>query len=126
MKDNFGFYTDNIENPSLKSKFKFETKILVWCTISDAEFICWSCLRRSLNCRTLYPICLSTLLLFLNTHHANDDIFWSDLALYHYARATRNLLNANNIYFVPKLGNPPSVPQVRSIKDFWSILQKST
>lgn len=33
-------------------------------------------------------------------------------------------LNNNQIDFVPKLYNPPNVPQARPIEEFWSILSR--
>lgn len=133
IKGNDGFYTNNIENTpdnvKFKGKSKFEDKILVWCAISERGFISQPYVGRvrgeALNADLYIQRCLTKLLHFLNTHHVNDNImFWPDLASCHYAGVTRQWLNENNIDFVPKLDNPPNVPQARPIEEFWSILSR--
>ena len=80
-----------------KEKKKFEDNVLVWCAISEAGV----------------------------SHYAGDKIiFWPGLASYHYAKITRNWLEANNIQFVPKNDNPPNIPQARPIEDFWALLSR--
>lgn len=133
MKGNDGFYTDDYANVPddvrFKSKKKFEDKILVWCAISEAGFISQPYIGvvrgEALNAERYIDRCLSKLLQFLNTNHANDQImFWPDLASCHYARITRDWYEANNINFVPKVDNPPNLPQARPIEDFWALLSR--
>ncbi|XP_050516839.1 uncharacterized protein LOC126891656 [Diabrotica virgifera virgifera] len=133
MKGNDGFYTNDYENVpdeiKFKSKKKFEDKILVWCAISEAGFISQPYIGvvrgEALNANIYIQRCLSKLLQFVNTHHANDQIvFWPDLALCHYARITRDWYETNNITFVPKADNPPNLPQARPIEEFWAILSR--
>ena len=51
-------------------------------------------------------------------------IFWPDLASSHYARATLNLFESEDILYVPRFANPPpSVQQCRPIEEFWAILK---
>ncbi|XP_028141906.2 uncharacterized protein LOC114335816 [Diabrotica virgifera virgifera] len=79
----------------------------------------------ALNANIYIQRCLSKLLQFVNTHHANDQIvFWPDLASCHYARITRDWYETNNITFVPKPDNPPNLPQARPIEEFWAILSR--
>ncbi|XP_050508102.1 uncharacterized protein LOC126885559 [Diabrotica virgifera virgifera] len=116
MKGNDGFYTNDYENVpdeiKFKSKKKFEDKILV-------------VRGEALNADIYIQRCLSKLLQFVNTHHANDQIvFWPDLASCHYARITRDWYETNNITFVPKADNPPNLPQARPIEEFWAILSR--
>ena len=67
--------------------------------------------------------CLPNLLKFINKYHHDDKyLFWPDLATSHYAKTTIEWLNKRDIPFVPKLANPPNVPQARPIEHFWSIL----
>ncbi len=61
---------------------------------------------------------------FINTHHADGNyLFWPDLASSHYATTVTDYFKAHNIKFVQKADNPPAVPEVRPIEDFWSILK---
>ncbi|CAH1110287.1 unnamed protein product [Psylliodes chrysocephalus] len=133
IKGNDRFYTDDIENTpdnvKFKGKSKFEDKVLVWCAISEAGFISQPYVGRvrgeALNAELYIQRCLTKLLNFLNTHHLNDNImFWPNLASCHYARITSQWSSENNIDFVPKLDNPPNVPQTRPIDEFWSILSR--
>ncbi len=32
---------------------------------------------------------------------------------------------ANNVNYVPKVRNPPNVPEARPIEDFWAILKRA-
>ncbi|XP_030767135.1 uncharacterized protein LOC115890913 [Sitophilus oryzae] len=134
MKGNDGFYTDNYENVPddvrLKSKKKFENKILVWFAISEAGFISHPYIGvvrgEVLNAELYIENCLPKLLQFLNTHHVDDEIiFWPDIASCHYARITNDWYEANNINFVPKVDNPPNLPQARPVEEFWAILSRT-
>lgn len=132
IKGNDGFYTDNFhnapDNVKFKAKAKFSDKVLVWCAISSAgvsqPFV--GHVRGEAVTAELYTRrCLPKLLHFINRHHNNEDImFWPDLASCHYARMTRDWLEANHIPFVPKDDNPPNVPQARPIEEFWALLSR--
>lgn len=132
MKGNDGFYTDNIEecpdNVRYKHKAKFADKILVWCAISTrgiARPFVGRVRGEALNSQSYINNCLSKLLRFINEHHAEDNImFWPDLASCHYSGVTQNWLRQHHIPFVPKNDNPPNLPQVRPIEDFWALLSR--
>jgi hypothetical protein len=51
-------------------------------------------------------------------------VFWPDLASSHYAKHTLVRLEEFKIEYVPKDNNPPNVPQIRQIKNFWANLQR--
>lgn len=130
LPGNSGFYTDNIdETPNevkYKAKAKFADKVLVWCAISERgvsrAFV--SRVRgEAVNAVVYIRDCLPKLLNFINQHHADGNyMFWPDLASAHYARATREWLEARNIPYVPRIDNPPNVPQARPIETFWARL----
>ena len=64
---------------------------------------------------------------FIDSKHKREDVlFWSDLASFHYARQTQELLEREGIPFVPKEQNPPCCPQLRPIEDVWAILKVKT
>ena len=44
------------------------------------------------------------------------------MASSHYAHKTSAWFNEQKVPFLPKVANPPNVPKVRPIEDFWSIL----
>lgn len=132
MKGNEGFFTDNIEdapnNVRFKQKAKFADKILVWCAISEAGIsrpFVGHVRGEAVDANIYTQRCLPKLLQFIEEHHNNQEImFWPDLASCHYARTTREWLTRNNIPFVPKVDNPPNVPQARPIENFWALLSR--
>lgn len=107
---------------------KFEAKILVWIAISDRglsrPFFCPSALAITKEvyadecvAQRLYP--------FLSEHHSDGNyLFWPDLASAHYAQYTLNRFEELGIHLVPKEKNPPNVPQLRPIEDFWGMLKQ--
>ena len=46
------------------------------------------------------------------------------MASSHYSLATQNVMNSVGINYVPKVINPPNVPQVRPIETFWAHLKR--
>lgn len=131
MKGNDGFYTNNLEecpdNVKFKTKAKFADKILVWCAISNRGIsrpFVGRVRGEALNSQGYIENCLSKLLQFVQEHHAEDDMFWPDLASCHYSRDTQNWLRQHRIPFVPKNANPPNLPQARPIEDFWALLSR--
>jgi transposase len=129
---NNGFYTSDFQNTPDKVKFagkdKFEKKVLVWCAISSAgisEPFIGHVRGEAVNADVYISKCLPKLKTFIQLNHINDDfVFWPDLASCHYAKKTTDWLKANNINFIPKIDNPPNVPQARPIENFWAILSR--
>lgn len=127
---NAGFYTRNVvdtpDEIKYKTKAKFPEKVLVWCAISEVGVsrpYIGHVRGEAVNSNVYTQRCLPKLLEFINLHHQNDDImFWPDLASCHYARETRQWLEAHNIPFVPRAHNPPNLPQARPIETFWALL----
>lgn len=125
------FYTKNKEETPSDVKYfekkKFEPKLLVWLAISEdghsEPFFVPS--KGNINGNIYRKECIERRLIpFLQQHHADGDyIFWPDLASSHYAKDTVALLEEENIHFVPKKDNPPNVPQLRPIENFWGILK---
>jgi hypothetical protein len=69
--------------------------------------------------------CPSVLRKFIQKHHKNENIvFWPDLSSAHYAKDTLVRLEELKIEYVPKEKNPPNVPQIRPIKNFWGNLKR--
>ena len=50
-------------------------------------------------------------------------MFWPDLASANYAKSVTNYLISKSITFVQKADNPPAVPELRLVENFWSILK---
>ena len=62
---------------------------------------------------------------FIDEHYKNEEyLFWPDLASSHYANEVVSFLDANNIKYLPKIKNPPNVPEARPIEDFWGQLKR--
>lgn len=132
MKGNDGFYTDNIaevpDNVRYKQKAKFADKVLVWCAISTrgvSRPYVGRVRGEALDSQRYIDSCLTKLINFIEEEHVGDDImFWPDLASCHYARQTQNWLADHNVPFVPRIDNPPNLPQARPIEDFWALLSR--
>ena len=50
-------------------------------------------------------------------------IFWSVLALSHYAKSVQNCMNEKKINFVKRENNLANVPECRPIEEFWNALK---
>ncbi|CAH1104565.1 unnamed protein product [Psylliodes chrysocephalus] len=107
------------ENVKYKPKAKFAKKLLVWIALSEnglSRPYVGHVRGPAVDQNTYIQNCLPKLVNFIKEHHANDNImFCPDLASAHYARATCEWLEAQNVPFVPKQDNPPNVPQARPI-----------
>jgi hypothetical protein len=101
---------------------------MVWLAISSKgisrAFIVKS--KNAINAEIYIKECLNKRLnKFIEKHHSDGKyIFWPDLASSHYANATQAEYVRLNIKVVPKTSNPPNVPQVRPIENFWAILKE--
>ena len=125
------FYTKNKEQTPSEVRYyekkKIEPILLVWLAISEdghsEPFFAPS--KGNINGNIYQQECIKCCLIpFLQQHHADGDyIFWPDLASSHYAKDTIALFDEENIHFVPKKNNPPNVPQLRPIENFWGILK---
>lgn len=67
---------------------------------------------------------MASLIPFINSHSNSNVSFWPDLASCHYSKTVLEELASNNVTYVPKDFNPPNVPPVRLIENFWSILKR--
>lgn len=128
---NGGLYTSDIHSApdeiKFKEKQKFEKKLLVWVAISPRGiskcFIAPSGL--AVNKDVYMDECIDKRLIpFIEKYHSDGNyVFWPDLASAHYASAVNAHLTAMEVNFVQKADNPPSVPELRPIENFWSILK---
>lgn len=107
---------------------KFQQKILVWLAISDRgiskPFFAPS--KQAVNQQIYSKDCVEKRLApFLAEHHSDGNyLFWPDLASSHYAGSTLAKFDELGIQFVAKELNPPNVPQLRPIEDFWGWLKQ--
>lgn len=124
-------YTNDINSTSNNVKFKikqkFEKKLLVWVAISprgiSSSFIAPSGLAIDQHVY-LNECIVKRLIPFINKYHSdNNYVFWPDLASSHYAKSVIAHLKEKNVIFVEKEDNPPCVPELRPIKNLWSILK---
>jgi hypothetical protein len=107
---------------------KYPVKVLVWIAISEPgmskPFIR---LHKSaaINSKLYIKECLEERLLpFIHEHHSDFNyLFWPDLANAHYSGASIAWMN-DYVEYEAKEDNPPSVPQARSIENFWSCLSQ--
>jgi len=111
-----------------KTITKFPSKVMVWLAISSRgisqPFIINS--GNAINAQTYKNECIKKRLVkFINKYHSdNNYIFWPDLASSHYAKVTLADYERLNIKVVPKDQNPPNVPQLRPIENYWAILKQ--
>ena len=111
-------------NIKYKTKEKFPKKLLVWIALSEKGHSepFFMVTRGNLTKEIYAEECIKQRLVpFLEKHHPNGDIiFWPDLASAHYSRFLLELLRSLEIAVVPKVENPPNLPQLRPIEDFWA------
>lgn len=128
---NSGYYTKDSSqtDPNIKFNFKkkFDEKVLVWIAISrfghsSPYFAVKNC---ALDAKTYSKECITKRLHpFINSKHQNMKIlFWPDGARCHYAKHTLETYNTLGINFVDAKDNPPNVPQLRPIENFWAHLK---
>jgi hypothetical protein len=116
------------ENIKFKSKAKYPIKVMVWLAISakgrsNALFMKS---RGNVNAKVYKTECITKRLMpFIRKFHRDQNfIFWPDLASSHYARETIEVYNKLNVRYVPRNENPPSVPQLRPIVEFWAEIKR--
>ena len=128
---NDGYMTLDKENtpPTVryKTKKKFPKKLLVWVAISGRGHsdVFFRTSGLAVNGEVYREQCVRQRLKpFIDEVHGEDEIlFWPDLASAHYAHPTRALFEELEIPFVPRDANPPNVPKLRPVEDFWGILK---
>lgn len=106
---------------------KFEDKVLVWLAISKKGISkVFFCHASSMNKEIYASQCIRKRLLpFIEELHSDGNyLFWPDLASCHYAHDVIDTFVETGINFVHKDLNPPNVPQLRPIEDFWGMLKQ--
>ena len=110
------------------SQKKFPFKLMVWVAISkrgrSAFFIKKT--YGAVNTDIYKHECIKKRLFpFLKKHYSDGNyIFWPDLASCHYSGETEELMRELKINFVDKELNPPNVPNLRPIENFWSAIKQ--
>ena len=126
---NKGYYTEDKENvdPAVKyrTKAKFPKRVMLWVAISEKGVSRPYFLQKnSLNGRTYREECIPLLKKFIEEKHRNCTVVhWPDLAPAHYDKTVLEELKKQKIPFVPKECNPPAVPQIRPVEEFFGILK---
>jgi hypothetical protein len=131
MPGNAHYYVDkindSIEPDHVKSKKKFEPKVMLRLAISSAglskPYLVPSGI--AVNKEIYIRECLQRRLLpFIKSNHAEGTyIFWPDKASSHYAKDTQAFLKNENINFVPREVNPTDLSQCRPIDLFGQLAQ---
>lgn len=114
------------DNVKYKPKKKFEPKVMLYIAVSS-KGVSEPYFKPSglaINKEIYKNECLAKILIpFIKKYHTNDDyVFWPDKASSHYANATMQFLEDENIPYVPKLRNPTNLPQCRPVEDFFGEL----
>jgi hypothetical protein len=132
LSGNDGFYSSDVSaTPSdvkYAAKKKYEEKLLVSLIISPKGISkpLFSKSKQAVNNHVYMSYLHKRLLPFINEHHKNGHyLFWPDLASSHYAKDVIAFLETENINYVPKVKNPPNVPEARPIEDFWAVLKRA-
>lgn len=131
INGNGNFYSSDVSatpsNVKYRPTAKFEKKILVWLCFSEQgvsrAFFVPSGLAIDQNIY-LEQCIKKRLVPFIEKYHPDGQyLFWPDLASAHYAKKVISYFGEKNINFVTKCDNPPNVPELRPIEDFWGILK---
>lgn len=104
---------------------KFAKKAMIWqaicsCGIKSRTFVTSETMKAPLYIKE----CLQNRVLPLIRSHHSPVMFWPDLASIHYARATMDWFEANQVDVMPKSMNPPNCPKLRPIEEFWAIVKR--
>ena len=129
MGANRGYYTEDKENTNPNVKYrtvdKFPKKVMLWVAISEKGvsqpyFI----QKNSLNGKIYREQCIPRLKKFINEKHKQCEVVhWPDLAPAFYDKSVLEELKKQKIPIVPKKSNPPAVPQIRPIEEFFGTLK---
>ena len=63
---------------------------------------------------------------FIKSHEkagVKEILFWSDLAMCHYAEETMEWYAGKNVKLVPRECNHPNCPELRPIELYWAIIK---
>ena len=125
------YFTSPAKEVSADVKFishtKFPKKALLWLTISEKGMSMPLFFRSGLavNGEIYSTKCLPEVASFIKKYHKGEDaVFWPDLASAHYSKRSLEEMERLNIDVVPKSANPPNVPQLRPIENFWANLKR--
>lgn len=125
------YFTSPTKEVSSEVKFishtKFPKKVLLWLTISEKGMSKPLFFRSGLavNGEIYSTKCLPEVASFIKKYHKGEDaVFWPDLASAHYSKRSLEEMERLNIDVVPKSANPPNVPQLRPIENFWANLKR--
>lgn len=108
----------------VKRKEKFPAKFLIWQAISQDGVISDAYVTKATLNGQIYlnDIIKGPLLKFFRSQRDKGNLlFWPDLATSHYHRDVIAFLKKEKIEFVPKVDNPPNLPQCRPIEKFWAL-----
>ena len=106
---------------------KYEEKVLVSLIISPkgTSKPMFFEIGQAINKQAYIGCVRKRLIPLINEHYKNEEyLFWQDLASSHYANEVVSFLNANNIKCLPKVKNPPNLPEARQIEDFWGQFKR--
>lgn len=106
---------------------KFPGKILLWLAISPLGMSKPVFFESGLaiTANRYIENCLPKVKQFISQkHRGRKVVFWPDLASSHYAKKSLEAMESMKIPYVLKDENPPNVPQLRPIEDFWAYLKR--
>ncbi|KAF2891619.1 hypothetical protein ILUMI_14554 [Ignelater luminosus] len=115
----FAYKRGNVSDKCKTIKvIKFAKKFLVWqricfCGLKSKTFFTSGTINQEMHIQK----CLEKRLSPLIRSHKDSVIFWPDLEMAHYARATLGWYSNNNIEVVLKTVNPPN------IEKYWAIVK---
>ena len=119
------YYNECLDHPlsedqKVRPKAKFSPKYMVWQCIAENGMVSEPFFTpNSMNQKVYRDECVSRIKRLIAQLNVDKEIiFWPDLATCHYAKSVTDELTKNNINFVPKLENPPNVPQCRPIERY--------
>lgn len=106
---------------------KFPKKVLLWVAISPRGISKPVFFESGLavNVDRYINFCLPKVHDFIIEKHRGANVmFWPDLVSSHCSKRALDRMEELNIPYVPKTENPPNVPQLRPIEDFWANLKR--
>lgn len=121
---NFVEGNDICREVKIKRKAKFYKKFMVWQAIAQSGEVSSAFITEGTMNKSIYlNECIKKILLpFIRKLQKNHNVlFWPDLATCHYSKDVQIFLKEINIKCVPRIDNPPNVPQNRPIERYWAL-----
>ena len=107
----------------IKCSSKFPKKFVVWQAMDQFGNVSEPYVHEGcMDSETYLKECIMKRLIpFIKNYHCIENVvFWPDLSTIHYAKKVKTEIE-KNMSLVQKIKNPPNIPHLRPIENFWAL-----